>query len=176
MPSHHIRIIEIFASILVCAAFLRWSYRRNYSECKWNAYEFDPGRIPGAFEPHAKRYQALAKLVLTLAAASAAFLLSFLVNIDVSKPRSYYSIRLEYAAPSAMVFLCLSAGACLIFLLLQNIYYEQYTHVVYPPKEGVTPKPSPYSDKRYATVLMCAEASILFFALAYIVMGVSLLI
>jgi hypothetical protein len=176
MPSHHIRIIEIFASILVCAAFLRWSYRRNYSECKGNAYEFDPGRIPGAFEPHAKRYQALAKLVLTLAAASAAFLLSFLANIDVSKARNYYSIRLEYVAPSAMVFLCLSAGACLIFLLLQNICYEQYTHVVYPTKEGVTPKPSPYSDKRYATVLMCAEASILFFALAHIVIGVSLLI
>jgi hypothetical protein len=57
-----------------------------------------------------------------------------------------------------------------------NLYYEQYTHVVYPAKEGVTTKPSPYSDKRYATVLMCAEASILFFALAYIVIGVSLLI
>ena len=153
MPSRPIRIIEIFATIFVCAAFLRWSYRRNYSECK---------------------DQALAKLVLTLAAASAAFLLSFLANIDISKPRSSYSIRLEYVAPSAMVFLCLSAGSCLLFLLLQNIYYEQYTHVAYPTKEGVSPKPSPYSDKRYATVLMCAEASIVFFALAYIVIGVSL--
>jgi hypothetical protein len=99
MPSHHIGIIEIFATVLVCAAFLCWSYRRNYSECKENAYEFDPGRIQEAFEPHAKRYQALAKLVLTLAAASAAFLLSFLANIDISKPRSSYSIRLEYAEP-----------------------------------------------------------------------------
>jgi hypothetical protein len=62
-----------------------------------------PAGYKGAFEPHAKRYQALAKLVLTLAAASAAFLLSFLANIDISKPRSSYSIRLEYVAPSTMV-------------------------------------------------------------------------
>jgi hypothetical protein len=137
MPNRPIRIIEIFATILVCAAFLRWSYRRDYSECKGNAYEFDPGRIQGAFEPHARRYQALAKL-------SAAFLLSFLANIDISKPRSSYSIRLEYVAPSAMVFLCLSAGSCLLFLLLQDIYYERYTHVAYP--EGVSPKPSRYSS------------------------------
>ena len=163
-------------TFLVCAVFMCLSYRRNSSTLKGEYYDFDPGMRKGEFEPHAKRYQALAKLVLTLAAASAAFLLSFFANIDVSKPRNDYSIRLEYVAPSAMVFLCLSAGACLIFLLLQNICYEQYTHVVYPTKEGVTPKPSPYSDKRYATVLMCAEASILFFALAYIVIGVSLLI
>ena len=135
MPSHHIRIIEIFATILVCAAFLRWSYRRNHSECKGNAYEFDPGRIPGAFEPHAKRYQALAKLVLTLAAASAAFLLSFFANIDVSKPRNDYSIRLEYVAPSAMVFLCLSAGSRLIFLLLQTFITSSTPMSCIPPRK-----------------------------------------
>jgi len=111
MPSHQIRIIEIFATILACAAFLCWSYRRNYSACKGNDYEFDPGRVRAAFEPHAKRYQDLAKLVLTLAAASSAFLLSFLVNIDFSKLRNNYSLRLEAAAPFAMALLCLSAQA-----------------------------------------------------------------
>jgi hypothetical protein len=138
---------------LVRVGFPSWSYHRNRSRLGERNYEFDAGGKQGAFEPHAKRYQDLAKLVLTLAAASAAFLLSFLVNIGVSKPPNGYSVRFEAAAPFAMVFLCVSAGSCLTFMLLQNIYYEHYTHVMYPIEEGV-PKKSPYSGKKYAFVLM----------------------
>jgi hypothetical protein len=87
-------------------------------------YEFDAGRKEGAFEPHAKRYQDLARLVLTLATASAAFLLSFLVNIDINKQQNSYSTRLEAVFPFAMAFLCLSAGSCLTFMLFHSIYYE----------------------------------------------------
>jgi hypothetical protein len=160
------RFLPIVFTVLVCVGFPWWSYLRNRSRLdEETGYEFDAGRKEGDFEPHAKRYQDLAKLVLTLAAASAAFLLSFLVNIDVSKPSNSYGIRLECAAPFAMVFLCLSAGLCLTFMLLQNIYYEHYTHTVYPTKEGDTKK-SPYSGKRYAAVLMFAEASMFFFASA----------
>ena len=100
--------------------------------------------------------------------------MSFLVNIGVSKPPNGYSVRFEAAAPFAMVFLCVSAGSCLTFMLLQNIYYEHYTHVMYPIEEGV-PKKSPYSGKKYAFVLMFAEASMFSFVLSYIVIGVSLL-
>ena len=168
------RFLPIVFTVLVCVGFPSWSYHRNRSRLGDRDYEFDAGGKQGAFELHAKRYQDLAKLVLTLAAASAASLLSFLVNIDVSKPQNSYSVRLEAAAPFAMVFLCLSAGSCLTFMLLQNIYYEHYTHVMYPIEEGVTKK-SPYSGKKYAFVLMFAEASMFSFVLSYIVIGVSLL-
>jgi len=169
------RFLPIIFMVVVCVGFPWWSYCRNRSRLGESDYEFDAGRKEGAFEPHANRYQDLARLVLTLAAASAAFLLSFLVNIDVSKPSNSYGSRLEDAAPFAMVFLCLSAGSCLTFMLLQNIYYEHYTHRVYPTKEDDTRK-SPYSGKKYAIVLMFAEASMFFFASAYFVIGMWLFI
>jgi hypothetical protein len=170
------RFLPSVFTVLVGVGFLWWSYHRNHTRLGDGNYEFDAGGKKEAFEPHAKRYQDLAKLVLTLAAASAAFLLSFLVSIDGKPSNSYgVTVRLKAAAPFAMVFLCLSAASCLTFMLLQNVYYEHYTHIVYSTKEGDTAKSSPYSGKKYAIVLMFAEASMFFFVLSYIVIGVWLI-
>jgi len=66
---------------------------------------FDPLAERGKFEPHAKRYQTIATLIVTLSAASVAFLANFLVNIPADKQlRSPYSLKLEAVAPQAMSF------------------------------------------------------------------------
>lgn len=41
--------------------------------------------VAGGFEPHLKRYQDLAQLILTLATATVAFLVNFLVGLHVDE-------------------------------------------------------------------------------------------
>jgi len=60
--------------------------------------------VQGGFEPHLRRYQALAQLLLTLATATVAFLVNFLVGIHVDEKRGIYSLRLEGACRSTIVF------------------------------------------------------------------------
>jgi hypothetical protein len=84
--------------------------------------------VPGGFEPHLRRYQDLAKLLLTLGAATIAFLVNFLTSIPVDGKRSIYSIRLEKACPSSIALLGLSAACAIIFLLSENYAYETYCH------------------------------------------------
>ena len=133
MPSRPIRIIEIFATIFACAVFLRWSYRRNYSECKANAYEFDPGRIQGAFEPHARRYQATAKLVDISCRVGGVSESSSQTSTSASQ--GVPTVFDWNVAPSATVFVPERMLLLAIPIAAKNIYYEQYTHVVYPTKE-----------------------------------------
>lgn len=61
--------------------------------------------VKGGFESHLQRYSDLAKLLLTLAAATVAFLVNFLANISSEGKRSIYSIRLESACASSIWFL-----------------------------------------------------------------------
>lgn len=152
--------VVIWAVVSLVAYFVCCLPRRKM------IFDFDPGGRHGEFEAHAKRYQALASLVLTLSTASIAFLLNFLVNLTAeARNRSLYSLKLESGSPRAIVLLCLSATCALLFLLFENLFYEDYVHSKYTPD----PKKSKetYTGKRYALVLTLAWTGLLWFFFAY---------
>src|ERR1700751_1040363 len=100
-----------------------------YLPRRGKTFNFDVRGEFGAFEPHAKRYQDLAKLILTLSTASIGFLVNFLVNLGPdAKARSPYSLKLEAASPWVIAFLCLSTTSGVLFLLAENLFYEDYFH------------------------------------------------
>jgi len=80
----------------------------------------------GGFESHLQRYSDLAKLLLTLAAATVAFLVNFLANISSEGKRSIYSVKLESACAPSIWFLGASAACSIIFMLSENYAYEAY--------------------------------------------------
>jgi hypothetical protein len=118
----------------------------------------DVGEVSGGFEPHLKRYQDLAQLVLTLATATVAFLVNFLAGIHPDDKRGPYSIKLENACPSAIAFLALSAFFAISFILLENLAYETYSH---------SPKRNTYSAKWYALNISLGYSSVICFFVAY---------
>lgn len=73
----------------------------------------DPGDKPGAFEPHIKRYQDLARLVLTLAAATIAFLVTLRTREIPAGSAGRDMFLLRQVAPQAILYLC----AAIFFLL-----------------------------------------------------------
>src|SRR5882724_7852130 len=103
----HLYDHPVVSSLLSASLLFVVFYVTFYLPMRGHFWDYDPGGRQGEFEKHAERYQSLAKLVLTLSAASVAFLLNFLVNIDPTKSRSSYSIKMESAAPSVISFLCL---------------------------------------------------------------------
>ena len=137
----------MFSTLLTGILVFVVVYLRFYWPRRNRIFYFDPGGRKGEFEPHAERYQSLAKLLLTLASASAAFLVNFL---------------------------CLSAGSCIVFMLLENLYYEDYIHSKFP-SEGTKPRET-YTGKRYALILTLSGMGIVYFVLAYGVLAVWLFI
>jgi hypothetical protein len=108
-------------------------------------YNMDAHQKPKAFEPHLKRYQDLAKLILALSAATIAFLFNFLASIpDEPEARGAYNRALEDASPFALGFLCLSVFYALSFIFWQTFQYETYEH----SEEGET-----YTGNKYATTV-----------------------
>jgi hypothetical protein len=141
--------------------------------CYWprraRTFNFDPREEFGAFESHAKRYQDLAKLVLTLATASIAFLVNFLVNLNPSGNRSAYSMRLEAASPWVISFLCISAVSLLLFLLFENLFYEDYVHSKYTSNPNDSRET--YTGARYAMNLTFGWTGLLWFFMAYAIVA-----
>jgi di/tricarboxylate transporter len=69
-----------------------------------------------------KRYQELARLVLTLATASAAFLVNLIVNPPEKHAPSDAAAKLLNAAPQAILFLCATVFFLLLFMTLLNFF------------------------------------------------------
>jgi len=165
---HPVVIALGIAVVVFAVAFLicYWPRRKK-------TFDFDVRGEFGAFEPHAKRYQDLAKLVLTLATASIAFLVNFLVNLNADlKTRSSYSLRLEATSPWVIAFLCLSAMSLLLFLLFENLFYEDYVHSRYT-RQPCDSKET-YSGARYALNLTFGWTGLLWFFIAYVVLAYKL--
>lgn len=97
-------------------------------------YFFDPRHNPdqrlkdenGTFEPHAKRYQDLAKLIIALSAAGIAFIISILASDKSSAPEFAKTIRA--VAPIVMGFFGACTALLILFMLLQTYLYEGYCH------------------------------------------------
>jgi hypothetical protein len=129
----------------------------------------DPGDKPGAFEPHIKRYQELARLVLTLATASAAFLIGLVINPPERHAPSDAAAKLLNAAPQAILFLCATAFFLLLFMTLLNFFYENYSHFHYLPETHTEKKrgTGEYRRWKYALVLSLGYSGLLGFFSAY---------
>jgi len=131
-------------------------------------YDFDPQRKPGGFEPHAKRYQDLARLVITLSTASVAFLVNFLVTIPsgTNTPTNRYSLAIAPVAPLAIGAFSLSVLSLIIFLLIENYCYEQYCH---------STGKNTYTRKKYAANVAFGYSGLLWFFLGYAILALRLL-
>ena len=160
----------LFAAFVFTSIFLAfWLPARKISHL------MDPGDKPGAFEPHIKRNQELAPLVLTLATASAAFLINLIVNPPEHAP-SRTAAKLLNAAPQAILFVCATAFFLLLFMTLLNFFYENYSHFHYLPethrdkKRGI----GEYRRWKYALVLSLGYSGLLAFFGAYVWLARSL--
>jgi hypothetical protein len=96
-------------------------------------YYFDPKhnagpsfRDRGDFEPHARRYQDLAKFTVTLSAAAIAFLINVLAT--GKQPTSLMISKIEWSAPIVVGFFGFSIANLIGFILSQTIWYEEYCH------------------------------------------------
>jgi hypothetical protein len=118
----------------------------------------DPHGVPGAFEPHLARYQSIAKLILTLSAATVAFLFNFLVNHTGGPGANAYGNALEKACPLAIMFLCLGAFCALVFILGQTYIYESYCH---------SEKKDSYTGGIYAAQIALGWSGLLWFMMSY---------
>jgi hypothetical protein len=163
--THPVLLSAIAASLIFGIVYLIF-----YLPRKGKNWDYDPGGRKGEFETHAGRYQSLAQLMFGAAAASIAFLLGFLVNIDPAKSRSVYSLRLERATPSVTLFLCLSAACGLGYALFQALFYEDYVHARYP-RESREPRET-YTGAKYAWNLTLAASGLVYFMIAYILAAV----
>jgi hypothetical protein len=166
---HPLPVISGIALVIFAIAYLLC-----YLPRKNKTFDFDPGGKFGAFEPHANRYQDLAKLVLTLATASIAFLVNFLVNISTDqKNRSLYSFRLEDGASWVIACLCVSVASLLLFLLLENVFYEDYVHSKYT-RDPINSRET-YTGRKYALNLTFAWTGLFWFFMAYAIVAYRIL-
>jgi hypothetical protein len=137
------------------------------------AHLMDPGDTPGSFEPHIKRYLDLARLVLTLAAAS----IAFLFNLAVTRT-SPIPISREYlltVPPRAALYLCATVVFLLLFMTLLTSFYEKYSHFHYLPPNHPESQSGQYKRWKYALVNACGYTGLFLFFVAYLRLALSLL-
>src|SRR5882672_11446806 len=101
---------------------------------KGDYYFFDPKHNQdqrlkeegGNYEPHAKRFQDLAKLAITLSAAAIAFLVSIIASDKPISPK--FSQRVGLVAPLVAGLFGSCIALLVLFLVVQAIWYEEYCH------------------------------------------------
>jgi hypothetical protein len=150
--------VPLLIGIYSCRSFKR---RFPDSNVSFDPVEAAPSAkkiVSGGFETHIQRYQDLAKLLLTLAAATIAFLVNFLTSVPVDGKRSVYSLRLEKVCPSAIVLLGACAVCAILFLLSENYAYETYCH---------DERRDSYTPEWYGFNLGVGFSGFLFFLAAY---------
>ena len=131
----------------------------------------DPGDKVGSFEPHIKRYLDLARLVLTLAAASIAFLFNLIVTRTTPISREY----LLSVPPRAVLYLCATILFLLLFMTLLTLFYEKYSHFHYLPRNHSESQCGQYKRWKYALVNACGYTGLALFFVAYLRLALSLL-
>lgn len=155
----------IFLSLAVPTLFAA-VYLPVFLSLRGTNYFFDPREERGGFEPHAKRYQDLARLIITLSTASAGFLFNFLVNLPADiHLRNSHSTSVEAVAPLAIGFFSVSVFFLIGFLLCENFWYEQYCH---------SEKQDTYFGWKYATVVASGYNGLCWFVAAFGVLAFAL--
>jgi len=131
---------------------------------KDNHYFFDPKHNAdqrlkdenGTFEPHAKRYQDLAGLIIALSTAGIAFLISILASEKSSAPE--FGKTLRAIAPIVIGFFGASTALLISFMLLQTYLYEEYCH---------SPDHNTYVSWKYALNVTLGWTGLLSFILGF---------
>jgi hypothetical protein len=136
----------------------------------------DPRGEPGGFEPHLKRYQDLARLILTLATAALAFLVNLIVNPPANRASSEAGPRLLNAALQAILLLCAAIFFLLLFMTLLNFFYENFSHFYYLPPSSPAKKAGIglYRRWKYALVLSSGYSGLLSFFAAFAYLALTL--
>jgi hypothetical protein len=110
----------------------------------------------GDFEPHASRYQDLAKLAITLSSGAIAFIINFLVN---GKPDvSVFARKLLWVAPIVCGFFGSSIALLVLFMVCQSYLYETYCHA---------PEHDTYTRAKYALSLSLGWTGLISFILGF---------
>ena len=148
-------ILLPLGGLILLLAFI--SLRKGY------CFFFDPKhntderlKDAGDFGPHSQRYQDLAKLVITLSAGGIAFLINSLGNQKV--PPATFTQRIEDVAPIVIGFFGCSIAFMIVFMTLQTIWYEEYSH---SPDHGT------YTAWKYAFCNAVAWTGLISFVLAF---------
>jgi hypothetical protein len=152
-------VLSLLAAI--CVFVLLWI--RFRVQLGKDPYDFDASGEKGAFEPHLQRYQSIAKLLLSLATAAAAFLFKFLADLPLdtytfASGLGLYGRALMQGAPGAIVFLTVSAFCSLAFMISQTYLYEAYCH----SKDRTS-----FTGTQYSAVLAFAYSAVLWFIVAF---------
>jgi hypothetical protein len=125
-------------------------------------YFFDPkhncNRLEdaGDFGPHCQRYQDLSKLAIALSAGAIAFLINTLV--DEKSPTSELTQRVAKVAPIIMGYFGSAIALLIIFMLLQTLWYEEYSH---------SPTHSTYKAWKYALCNSLGFSGLISFLLGF---------
>lgn len=137
--------------------------RGFFSLKKGCSYFFDPKhnidsrlKDAGDFERHSERYQAVAKLVITLSAGAIAFLISTLTN-DKS-PAPAFVQRVEEAAPIVVGYFGASIALLIAFMVVQTVHYEEYCH---------SPEHDTYNRWKYALNMSLGWTGLISFVLGF---------
>jgi hypothetical protein len=109
------------------------------------------------FEPHAKRYQDLAKLGITLSAAGIAFLVGITFT-DRPAASPVLAARIQAVAPIVAGFFGFSIALLVLFMVYQALNYEAYCH---------SPEHNTYTRWKYALSTCLGYTGLLAFVLGF---------
>jgi hypothetical protein len=139
------------------AVFL-WSF----CSLKGDWYFFDPKhnedqklKDAGDFEEHSKRYQDLAKLVVTLSAAAVGFLISVLTGEPTKSP---VGSAIRAVLPIVIGFFGACIALLIAWMLSQTYWYEEYCH---------SPDHNSYKRWKYALNVSLGWTGLLSFVLGF---------
>ena len=111
----------------------------------------------GIYEPHAKRFQDLAKLAITLSAASIAFLVTIVASDKPASPQ--FALKVEAVAPIVAGLFGSCIALLVLFMVVQAVWYEEYCH---------SPDHSTYLRWKYALSTSLGYTGLLSFVLGFI--------
>jgi hypothetical protein len=120
----------LWVLLTVWVGVFLWAF---FSLKKGHHYFFDPkhntdSKLEGTgdFEPHAKRYQDLARLAITLSAAVIAFLINILAN-DKGTTTAFVQ-KIQLVAPIVVGYFGSCIALLIVFMVVQTVHYEEYCH------------------------------------------------
>jgi hypothetical protein len=131
---------------------------------KWSHFYFDPKhnrdvelkKEGGEFGPHMQRYQDLSKFAITLSAGATAFLINTLIN--QKPPIPAVTQRAIDCAPIVVGYFGITIATLIIFMLVQDLWYEEYCH---------SPKHNTYKAWKYATSYSLGFTGLVSFVLGF---------
>ena len=110
----------------------------------------------GDFSSHSRRYFDIAKLVIALSSGAIAFLINTWANLK--PPTTPFIQNLLGVTPIVVGFFGAAVALCIIFMVLQTVWYEEYCHA---------PDHSSYRAWKYAVCNVCGYTGILSFVLGF---------